>query len=275
MKKFIRILNIASFTISDELHNRSFFILLAVCMLMVLGIRGCYRSEYVVNGQSMDGLTVAWHTSVIAYHAIVIFGLFASMILSSRVLRRDKDNGTMSFILSRPVSRLEYTTGKVLGIWLLTFLFMFVLHATVFIMTLTVSGGMLPMFPVASLLCGLDILLCVCLFAFLSMTFPEFLSLVIGVAVLAIGYFSDSFHAVMHSRMLQSALSQTGAPANFDASWWRIVWPKAAALQFYGSALIKGETFTQMGPLNPVINVAVWAIILFTLLAWKMRWEEV
>jgi ABC-type transport system involved in multi-copper enzyme maturation permease subunit len=274
MKSLSRIISISRFTVADEIHHKSFFVLLAACVILVMSVRGCYRSEYSVNGQKLDGISVAWHTSIIAYHVIATFCLFAAMVLSNRTIRRDKQNGTMCFALARPVSRLEYTAGKVLGTWLLAFAFMFVLHASVFFMTLSVSGGTLPMLPVASLLCGLNLLLCVCLFMLLSMFLPEVISLAAGIGVMSIGYASDILHVVMHSAMMQQALSMT---AMKSAVWWRIAfaWPKIAALQIYGDSLIKKESFAQMGPLHPAINVIFWTVLLFVLLVWRINREEI
>jgi ABC-type transport system involved in multi-copper enzyme maturation permease subunit len=267
-------LNIAWFAVADELHDRSFFVLLGVCVLMVIGIRGCYRSDLVFNGERLDGLAVAWHASIAAYHAVVIFGLFAAMIFSNRAFRRDRRNGFSSMVLSHPVSRLDYCAGKVLGIWSLAFAFMFILHAVVFIMTLTISGGRLPMLPVASLVCGLGILFAVVLFCFLSTVFPEFVSLCAGAACIGISYVSDSLFAVMQSSIARTIASASGTSSPPAASWWRIAWPKIAALQYYGSALIREKEFAFMGPLHPALNVALYTAILFALLAWRIRREE-
>jgi ABC-type transport system involved in multi-copper enzyme maturation permease subunit len=267
-----RVKSISAFTAADELHNRSFFVFMAVCVLLVLSIRGCYKSEYVVNGQKLDGLSVAWHTSVIAYHTIAVFGLFMSMVLSSRALRRDKENGSTVFCLSAPVSRLEYAAGKILGIWIIAFSFMFILHSAVFVMTLTVSKGMLPWLPVASAAFGLNLLFAICLFMLLSIFFNELIAMVTGIAVLGVSFISDGIHAAMHTGI---AVQAFGSQPASHITFWRMAWPKSAALQFYGANLIQNNTFSQMGPVHPVFNILIWTVILFCVLAWKMQHEEI
>jgi len=274
MKKISSVISIVRFTVADELHHKSFFALLAVCVLLIIALRGCYRSGYVVNGRRLDGIAVAWHTALAAYHAVAVFGLFAAMIFANRALRRDRDNGTARFILSRPVSRLHYCAGKVIGTWIIAFAFMFLLHAAVFFMTLTVGGGTLPLLPVASLACGINLAFIVCLFCLLSTALAEFASLAAGAAVVGVSFISDSIHAVVHSSVVQSALLPAGSPQTFTASWWRIAWPKVAALQYYGASLIKGEAFVTMGPIHPLANVAIYAVLLFAILVWRIEREE-
>jgi ABC-type transport system involved in multi-copper enzyme maturation permease subunit len=275
MNRIARVFSIAKFTIDDEIHNKSFFVLFGVCVLLVMAIRGCYKSEYVINGQRLDGIAVAWQTSVTAYHIIAVFGMFTAMMLANRVLRKDRENGSVVFILSRAISRLEYIAGKVLGIWLLSFSFMFLLHVTVFILTLTVTGGMLPMLPVASLLNGLCILFCVCLFMLLSQMFPEFIALVIGIVITIVSFVSDLINAAMHSNIVEQSLSGIIRTGSSTPSLWRILWPKIAALQIYGSSLIKQDVFVQMGPVHPAFNLLLWTAIVFAGLFFKFKTEEI
>jgi hypothetical protein len=58
MRNFLHVLR---FTVADILHQKSFFILLALCIGFVLLLRGCYKGSYVVNGHAVDTVAVAWH----------------------------------------------------------------------------------------------------------------------------------------------------------------------------------------------------------------------
>ena len=64
------LLMISLYTVRDQTRHKSFFILLGVSILFVLLIRGCYEGTYTVNGQQVDGVTLAWHASKIAFHAV-------------------------------------------------------------------------------------------------------------------------------------------------------------------------------------------------------------
>jgi ABC-type transport system involved in multi-copper enzyme maturation permease subunit len=141
MRKFF---HIVSYTVSDLLHQKSFFIMLGVCIGFVLLLRGCYKGNYVVNGQAVDGITVAWHASIIAFHVVSTGVLLIAAILSMNLFRRDREDGTAEYVLSKPVHRTTYVFGRVAGVWLVSFAFMFILHLTIFLITLVSAGTFSP-----------------------------------------------------------------------------------------------------------------------------------
>ena len=53
------IYNIAVFTARDQMKRKSFYLLLAVAIMFILTIRGCYRADYTVNSQQVDRSTIA------------------------------------------------------------------------------------------------------------------------------------------------------------------------------------------------------------------------
>jgi ABC-type Na+ efflux pump permease subunit len=48
------IIKIAKYTLTDEVRQRSFIVMFAVCVTFVFLMRGCYHGNYMVNGQELD-----------------------------------------------------------------------------------------------------------------------------------------------------------------------------------------------------------------------------
>jgi ABC-type transport system involved in multi-copper enzyme maturation permease subunit len=264
MRNFIKC---TGFTIADLVHHKSFYVMLTIGVLFVVLLRGCYKQDYTVNGQHVDATTVAWHASLIAFHVIAAAALFIALLLSLGTFKRDRDDGGMAYILSGPVARSQYVFAKIAGQWAVSFLFMFVLHATIVIITIFNTGGVIPGYLLASLVCSLNILFMVVMVNLFSLILPVFATALISLTVVAVSLASDSFFQL---------IQKTGLSVSFsDASLWRIVWPKTASLQFYATTLIDHSDFHAMGPLHPLINIVLWTIVLGGILVWKFRREDI
>jgi ABC-type transport system involved in multi-copper enzyme maturation permease subunit len=251
MRKF---LFIVKFTIADILHQKSFFILLAISIGFVLLLRGCYKGNYVVNGQEVNGVTIAWHASIIAFHAICAGVLLVAAVLSMGMLRRDREDGTAVYMLSRPIDRSTYVLGRAAGLWIVSFGFMFVLHLTIFVITLLSAGGTMPGYLWASLVCCVNVLFMVLFICLLSLVIPDFAAALAGIGVVGISNISDTMYAVMQSSLVQSSLGTSHS----GASAWRTAWPKVASLQQYAVSLIDKSQFHGMGPVHPALVMALY-----------------
>jgi ABC-type transport system involved in multi-copper enzyme maturation permease subunit len=251
MRKF---LYIVKFTVADILHQKSFFILLGICVAFVALLRGCYKGSYVVNGQTVDSVAVAWHASIIAFHMVSAGVLLIATFLSMSVFRTDREEGTIAYMLCGPVHREAYVLGRAVGLWIVSFGFMFVLHLAIFILTLVMAGGTMPGYLAASLVCSVNVLFMVLLVGLLSLYLPDFAAALAGIGVAGISFISDSLYNAMHSQIVQSV---TGS-APSGASAWRIAWPKIASLQYYAGSLIDNSQFSMIGPLPPAFVMALY-----------------
>jgi len=262
--------NLLRYTIIDLTRHKSFYVLLAISLLFVLMLRGCYKQNYTVNGQQVNSVTIAWHASIVAFHIVAAAGLFIGLFLSLGGLRRDRDDGSVHYILSRPVSRLEYALAKIAGQWLTASLFMVVLHSAIFIIAYINSHGVIPGYLTASAICCLNVLFIIVLVNALSLFLPDFASALVSLAVAMAGFFSESFYLLTGSALVKNALPQ----AVDSPSLWRIVWPKIASLQFFAATSIDNGNFHVMGPIHPAVNVALWIVIFGSVLVWKFQREE-
>ena len=129
-------LTVTRFTIFDELHNKSFYVLTAVAVPFVLLLRGCFHSNMVVNGQEVNATTIGYNASVVAFNIIASAGVLIAVLLAMRVFKRDVDDGMAIAILSKPVKRIDYVSGKIAGVWILSYGLTLILHITVYIIML-------------------------------------------------------------------------------------------------------------------------------------------
>jgi ABC-type transport system involved in multi-copper enzyme maturation permease subunit len=266
MRNFLKL---AGYTVIDLVHHKSFYVMLTIGVLFVLLLRGCYKQDYTVNGRQVTAATVAWHASIIAFHVIAAGALLIGALLSLGGLKRDRDDGSMIYILSKPVTRLDYLLAKIAGQWAVSFLFMLVLHLTILIIAYFNTGGVIPGYILASLTCSLNVLFMVVVVGLLSLVLPEFAAALISIGIVAISFISDTFFQVTNSDILKSVLPQAG-----PLSLWRVLWPKIASLQFFAASFIDNSDFHSMGPLHPVITVSLWTIIVGGILLWRFQREE-
>ena len=263
MRNFIKLVKM---TVADLVHYKSFYVMLSIGVLFVLLLRGCYKQSYTVNGQQVAATTVAWNASLIAFHIIAVIAMFIAIMLSLGVFKRDRDDGSIAYMLPGPVTREQYLFAKITGQWLVSFFFMFVLHATIVAITYFNTGGVISGYLTASLMCSLNILFMVVVVNLFSLFLPVFASALLSVGIGAVSFASDSFFQIVQ---------KTGLAQSFSSpSVWRIIWPKSASLQYFATTFIDHADFKVLGPLHPLVNVALWTVIFGAVLVWRFRRED-
>jgi len=269
------VIRLASFTIADEARQKSFIAILIICALFILMVRGCYHGDYMMNGQVVDSAKIIIMVSKITLHIIAGGVLFLAALLSMRIFRRDRGDGTQSCILSKPVSRRQYVSGKILGLWVLLTAVMIVLHGIVFLITSVSANMVMPEFFSASIWCSLNVLFVVLTVLLLSMMMPDIAALLCVIGIGMIGVAADGVFAVRHSPIGQ-AMMQHDAPSDFSV--WQIiytVWPKLFGVQSFAASRIGAEGFG--GPVFavPILNVGIYCMIIGALLFWRFGKEDI
>jgi len=272
------IIRIAKYTLVDEVRQKSFVILFAVCAIFVFLMRGCYQGNYMVNGQFLDAATVAGALSKVTFHVIGAGAMIIAALLAMRVFRRDRDEGMQSCILSKPIARWQYVMGKVMGLWALSVLFMFILHGIVFLITSINLKVAMPEYLMASLLCSFNLLFVVVAVLLLSLLMPDIVAFLCVMGIGIVGFVADGIAAISQSPMAQAMMQQPGAHAQPDLTWWKVVyylWPKLSGTQQWASSLIGGEAFLGFWSLYPLINVLLYCLILYALLFRRFGKEDI
>ncbi len=266
------LLRIASYTAADEFRSRGFLVLTIISIAALVLLRGCFSGEVVVNGDKLNPAELGWHASFIAFYFISVVGMLMAVLISMRLFRHERENGSAVAILSGPVNRTEYLLGRSLGVWILSSVFMLVLHFTVFLIVLITVHARIPGFLLASFISTIAVLFLTQLVLALSLFTSDILSALVGIVVIVVSFISDSLYMVMRSDLAKQ-LIQNASEAN--VAIWRVLWPKVGALQLYAVSIMQKNEFHSMGPVHPVFNLLIYVALLTVLLSWKFRREEI
>jgi ABC-type transport system involved in multi-copper enzyme maturation permease subunit len=270
------IIKIAKYTIADEVRQRSFVVMFVICAFFIFLIRGCYHGSYMMNGQEVGAGEIVRMVSKMTFNVIAVGVMFLAALLSMRVFRRDRDDGTQSCILSKPIARWQYVAGKILGLWILLMIFMFVLHGIVFIIASINLGIVMPEYLVASLLCSFNMLFIVITVLLLSLMMPDIAAFLSVMGIGIVGVVADGLHAVSQSPMAQAMIQQPGAQS--DLTFWKVIyylWPKLSGTQHYASSFIGSGGFSELSSVYPLLNIITYCLILGALLFQRFRNEDV
>jgi ABC-type transport system involved in multi-copper enzyme maturation permease subunit len=269
---------IAKYTLIDEVRHKSFVIMFVICAICVFLIRGCFQGNYMVNGHYLDAGTVVRALSKVTFHIIGAGVMVIAALLSMRIFKRDRNEGLQSCVLSKPIARWQYVMGKIIGLWVLSVLFMFILHGIVFLITSISLQVFMPEYLIASLLCSINLLFVVLAVLLLSLLMPDIVAFLSVLGVGIVSFVADGIATASHSQMAQTMMQQSGAHPQSDLTWWKVVyylWPKLSGVQQSASSLIGNEPFHGFGPLYPLINVLLYCLILGALLFRRFRNEDI
>ena len=272
------IAKITKYTLSDEVQQRSFVVMFVLCALCVFLLRGCFQGNYMVNGQALDAGTMVRTLSKATFHVIGAGVMVITALLSMRIFRRDRNEGMQACILSKSIARWQYVVGKILGIWVLSTLFMFFLHSIVFLITSINLKVFMPGYLLASMLCSINLLFVVIAVLLLSLLMPDIVAFlgVLGVGI--VGFVADGIAAVSQSQLALAMMQQPGGQPPSDLTWWKVVyvlWPKLLGVQQLASSLIESESSQGFGSVYPLINVLVYCLMLGALLFKRFRNEDI
>ena len=272
------ITRITKYTLIDEVQQRSFVVMFVICALCVFLLRGCFQGNFMVNGQALDAETIVRTLSKATFHVIGAGVMVIAALLSMRIFRRDRTEGMQSCILSKPIARWQYVMGKIIGIWALSVLFMFILHSIVFLITSINLKVVMPGYLVASMLCSINLLFVVIAVLLLSVLMSDIIAFLSVLGVGVVGFVTDGIAAASHSQMAQVMMQQPGTGPQSDITWWKVVyilWPKLLGVQQLASSLIESESNHGIGSLYPLINVLVYCLILGALLFKRFKNEDI
>ncbi len=272
------ITRITKYTLIDEVQQRSFVVMFVFCAICIFLVRGCYQGNYMVNGQALDAETIVRTLSKATFHVIGAGVMVITALLSMRIFRRDRNEGMQSCILSKPIARWQYVMGKILGLWVLSTLFMFILHSIVFLITSINLKVFMPGYLFASLLCSINLLFVVNAVLLLSLLMSEIVAFLCVLGVGVVGFVSDGIVAASQSQIAQAMVQQSAGHPQTDLTWWKIVyffWPKLLGVQQLASSLIESKSSHGFGPIYPLFNVLIYCLILGALLFKRFSNEDI
>jgi len=270
------ILLIAKYTLTDDIRQKSFIVMCVLCALGILLVRGCYSGQVMVNGRMLDAESAIRAMSGVMFHLISVGSMCLAALLAMRVMKRDRDEGVQALLLSKPITRMQYVAGKVLGLWALSVLFMFVLHGLVFIIASLGMGTLLLQYLAASLVCFLNLLFVVAAVLLFSLWMPDIMTFLCVTGIGIISFTADGIYALSRSAMGQAMMQPSGAEST--TSGWTVfywLWPQISGTQRFAASLTAGEGLPGFLSLYPPINVLVYFLILCALLLWLFGREDI
>jgi ABC-type transport system involved in multi-copper enzyme maturation permease subunit len=250
-------------------------VMFMISALFVFLLRECYKGDYMVNGQALSADAIAWTLSKVIFHVIAAGAMFIAALLTMRVFKRDREEGMLSCIMAKPIDRWQYITGKILGLWALSVLFMFILHSIVFIITSLSMKTLMPAYLIASLICSLNLLFVVLAVFLLSLMLPDIAAFLCTVGIGIVSLAANSIYTISQSQMGQAMMQQPAGHAPSGFTWWKAVyylWPNLFGTQYLASSLIGNDGGM---PVYPLINVLLYCLILGAALFRCFRNEDI
>jgi ABC-type transport system involved in multi-copper enzyme maturation permease subunit len=275
-----QILRIAKYTIADEVRQKSFIIMFIVSGLIVFMMRSCYQGQYTVNGQMMDLSKTASTVSVWIFHAITTLSSIIAALLAMRVFSREKSDGMLTAIMSKPVKRPWYVAGKIIGLWILSMLFMFTLHGIVFVVTSVNMKVVVEGYVFASMLSTFNLLFIIIAVLFFTLIMPDMMAFLAATGIGVASSATDWVYSMYAGgrELMDAMMLQQGASMPEGHTWGKIIcyiWPKLSGLNKIAASLI-GSTFEFKGFISvyPVVNLLVYCLIFGALLLWRFNKED-
>lgn len=267
---------IAKYTFVDDVRQRSFVVMFAILVIIVLLSRGCYHGNYMINGRPVDTGTIVGTVSQVTFHIITVGVMLITALLSMRLLKRDRDDGMQSSILSKPIARWQYIVGKVLGVWFLSALFMFTLHFIVFLIASLTLNVVVPGYLIASVLASFNLLFVVIAVLLFALLMPDIVAVLCVIGIGIVGVVSDGLYALSQSQIAQMMLQQPGVrpPSGVTfRSFIYYVWPKLAGSERFASSFVDGSFSPAL--VYPFVNILLYCLVLGSLLLLKFRKQEI
>ena len=90
--------------------------------------------------------------------------------------------------------------------------------------------------------------------------------------ILFIGYISDGGYQILNSQILKAAIP-SAVPSS--PAVWRIVYPKVYMVQAYAASIIDQGSFYNMGPVNPIVNIIIYIVLITALMLAGFNKKEI
>lgn len=109
-------------TIQKEIRNKNFiFLVFSTIVVMVIWhlLANFLLNEFLAENLEMFKDTANSKAPSIMFTILGLWSLIISIILGSGLIRSDMETNVLPILLSYPISRFEYLTARILGLWVL------------------------------------------------------------------------------------------------------------------------------------------------------------
>jgi len=174
-----KVLIISGYTIKDHLKSKVMYVTLFLALSIVLVTFVATEFTYGVP----EKVAIDFGLGLLSLSSLAI-----SIFMGSSLLSKEIESRTVYMVISRPVSRAEFISGKLLGLILIQGLNFLILSVTTISMTLLFGGSLNQLIFQALFFCFLESLLALLLVVFFSLGCNIFISTSITVLMIIIGH---------------------------------------------------------------------------------------
>lgn len=107
---------IAKVGFKECLRYRVFYFILIMAVLFILLGKSCTPQVSTSSNQIIDLKTQQTLAMKVGFHGIIFWSVMLCGLLSSNILSKEEEEGTVAMTLSRPVSRAQFVAGKMLAV---------------------------------------------------------------------------------------------------------------------------------------------------------------
>jgi ABC-type transport system involved in multi-copper enzyme maturation permease subunit len=250
------ILAIARLEIKECLRTKAIYVICALTLLFIFMGRGCNLGSSTVTGtllsqESRQNLSVS-----IAFHMIAFWSMVLCGFIASGVLPKELEEKKLIMVLSRPVKRRSFLSGKLLAVIIVSSISFFIFES-VFIAFFYIDAGQINLNIIPGALLLLINLSLIAVISFFSSLFmPRMLAPLMGllIYVISIGieipFYFDKIRTVWEPSAALQTIHQ--------------LFPRLGGVQFLCGSLVHSMPSLEEF-LMPVGNVIIYSLIIWLL----------
>lgn len=263
----MRIWAVTKTGLKECLRQRVVYFIFAISLLFIFMAKGCdmgtVRGENMLLGKdARQGIALG-----ISFNGIVFWSIMLCGLLASQALTRDMDEGVISVILARPISRESFIAGRLLPVLIISALNLTVLGLLFCLFFYQTTGSITLQQPLSFLLMTISLALYCLMICCFSLFIPRLLAPLAGIAVYLVSCWSSLPYYFENLKILWTP-SQT-------VQRLHLLLPKFGDLQCMGVAISNGQPpFELLNPVEAGINVAAYAVLFWLVTVWVFKRRE-
>jgi len=113
---------IAKVGFKECLRYRIFYFILIMAIFFIFLGKSCTPQMSTNNSMIIDLKTQQNLAMKVGFHGIIFWSVMLCGLLSSNLLSKEEEEGTVAMTLSRPVSRAQFVAGKILSVIMISIL---------------------------------------------------------------------------------------------------------------------------------------------------------
>ena len=226
----MKIWAIAKVGFKECLRYRIFYFILIMAVFFILLGKSCTPQMSTGNNQIIDLKTQQTLAMKVGFHGIIFWSVMLCGLLSSNILSKEEEEGTVAMTLSRPVSRAQFVAGKILSVIMIS-IFNLILLSGVFLFLFYVE---MEQFNPSILLSFLIMVITLILYALMTVALSFFIP---RIAAPLVSMFIYLFTLWISLPAYADSIKYIWTPSGRIELFYKFL-PKFGDIQFIGASFI-------------------------------------